>query len=99
MNLAKINDPNINVNGTSLRGYVETTYDFLKDKLGKPMHETGDKVTCTWEIEFIDKSVATIYDWKTEETPMGKYHWHIGGHFPSSIEKVQDLLGIPTSKH
>lgn len=99
MNLAKINTPEINTNATSLQGYVETTYDFLKENLGEAVHEDWDKVTCSWEIEFIDGSVATIYDWKTESTPTGKYHWHIGGHSPSCVEKVQDLLGIPTSRH
>lgn len=92
----KINEPNINVNGTSLCGYVHTTYDFLKAKLGNPKIEFEDKVTCYWNIEFSDNSVATIYDWKTGQTPKENYHWHIGGNNPTSVEKLEDLLKIPT---
>jgi hypothetical protein len=93
---AKINKPNINTNGTSLQGYVTTTYSFLVDKLGEPISDNADKVTCYWDIEFKDGSVACIYDWKTESTPMESYDWHIGGKSPTIVEKIEDLLGIPT---
>jgi hypothetical protein len=95
----KINDPNCNVNGTSLQGYVTTELSYLVSILGEPEQTIGDKVTCSWNIEFSDKSVATIYDWKTNETPLGIYDWHIGGHSPTAIEKVQDLLNVETTKH
>jgi hypothetical protein len=92
----KINHPNTDTNGTSLCGYVTTTLNELVSKLGKPRSEFGDKVTCYWNIEFSDKSVATIYDWKTETTPKGIYNWHIGGHSLTATEKVADLLELET---
>ena len=83
-------------NFTSLRGYVKTSYDTIVEKLGTPVlgpNDSGDKITCLWVIKF-GKEVATIYDWKELATPMhGPHQWHIGGHNPVVVEKVQQLLG------
>jgi hypothetical protein len=73
--------------GASANGFVRTTYQQLVDTFGEPEFgpngESGDgKVTCYWAITFGDKNrtVATIYDWKTYDgTPMHEYDWHIGG--------------------
>lgn len=76
----KVNDPTSNINGTSLIGYVKTTYANLVEKLGEP--ETDfDKSTAHWSLEAPDGTVATIYDWKNWTTPQGEYEWHIGGHY------------------
>jgi hypothetical protein len=90
----KVNQPTIDTNGTSLRGYITTNYDFLVRKLGEPNMDFDNKVTCSWNIEFPDNSVATIYDWKMGVTPLESYDWHIGGFNPLCVEKVEDLLGI-----
>jgi len=69
-------------NGTSLRGYVKTTYTDLVAIFGEPQRG-GDKTTAEWVVIFgrgKDKVVATIYDWKEYDTPMGEYNWHVGGH-------------------
>ena len=76
----KINDVTSNINGTSLVGYVRTTYTNLVANLGEP--ETGwDKSTTHWTIEASDGTVCTIYDWKTDFTPQCEYDWHIGGRY------------------
>jgi hypothetical protein len=92
----KINTKDINSNGTSLRGYVTTTYKYLVEKLGEPSADrSGDgKVTCTWSIEFPDDTVATVYDWKTTSTPKESYDWHIGGRGVGVVEKVARLIGL-----
>lgn len=75
-------------NGTSLRGYVKTTYSDLVAIFGEPQRG-GDKTTVEWVVTFgrgKDKVVATIYDWKEYDTPMGEYNWHVGGHdFMASV--------------
>ena len=76
----KINDVTSEISGTSLIGYVRTTYDNLVANLGEP--EYGwDKSTAHWTIEASDGTVCTIYDWKTDFTPQCEYDWHVGGHY------------------
>ena len=87
-------------NGTSLRGYVKTTYTDLVAIFGEPQRG-GDKTTAEWVVTFgrgKDKVVATIYDWKEYDTPMGEYNWHVGGHdFMASVlvnEVVAEYQGM-----
>ena len=60
--------------GTSLVGYIKTTYDELVSKFGKPNYgPSGDaKVRSEWILE-VDGEVCTIYDWKVSSTPRGLY--------------------------
>lgn len=91
--MIKINDFNSNFNGTSLIGYVKTTYDKIVEKLGEPEYDF-DKSTAHWTLE--DKStgtVATLYDWKNYTTPQGEYEWHIGGHDMQALSLVEEVLG------
>ena len=85
-------------NETSLRGYVKSNLETLIKKLGDPIRDrSGDgKVSCEWIIQFDDETVATIYDWKMEETPTTSYCWHIGGKGINVVEKVEFALGLPT---
>jgi len=87
----------VNINNTSYMGLVWTTYDHISSVLGFPTRKDDgdDKVTCEWDIEFEDGSVATIYDWKTDRTPKGLYDWHIGGHEKEIVAKVENLLKTP----
>lgn len=81
--------------GTSLRGQWYTTYDRLVEVFGEPTlgpNDDGDKVSCLWVIEFYDGEIATIYDWKTYETPVMPYSWHIGGHHPGVEQRIIRLL-------
>lgn len=78
-------------NGTSLQGYVETTLDVLETRFG-PGLGGGDKTTREWILEFSDGTVATIYDWKTYETPVGMYHWHIGGKTKQAVWNAEKAI-------
>jgi hypothetical protein len=89
-----INSDSVDVNGTFLQGYVETTFAKLVKAFGAPTYgpdeASGDgKVSCEWCLTFEDGTVATIYDYKEDSTPMGEYSWHIGG---TSIESVNRVL-------
>jgi hypothetical protein len=92
---------NDNASGTSLQGYVATTYAELVEQFGEPTFTNGDKVTAEWCLDIkvvrdgeldedFDYVTATIYDWKEYETPMGRYQWHIGGE---NYEAVVAVLG------
>lgn len=83
--------------GTSLRGYVTTTYQTLVERLGAPRGGSADgKSTVEWIMVFEDGTVATIYDWKTNSTPKDTYDWHIGGKGIGVLDKVEEALGIQT---
>ena len=75
-------------NGTSLQGYVQAYYHQLVAVFGEP-EGGGDKTTVEWCLQFADGTVATIYDWKESETPMGQYRWHIGGKNSRAVGLVQ----------
>lgn len=84
------------VNGTSFQGDVAAYYHELVEVFGEPDHGPNDfgsdKITCEWDLEFEDGTVATIYDWKEPETPMGRYLWHIGGKSSESVERVLEAM-------
>ena len=79
----------VSVAGTSLVGKVKTTYDELEAVFGPPTYKGGDKTTAEWNIEFLVRDddddydeeyiVASIYDWKMQDTPFGPYDSHVGG--------------------
>ena len=79
------------INGTSLMGYVLTTYERIVEVFGEPVGG-GDKSTAEWDITFADGKVATIYDWKEYSTPMGLYQWHIGGRSKEVVGRIEALL-------
>ena len=85
-----------NINGTSWKGEVRTTYYDLVKVFGEPDEGPNDldadKVTCCWRLEFEDGTIASIYDWKTNATPMGSYLWHIGGRTPTAVDRVLEAL-------
>jgi len=100
-----ITDTEINPTGTSLQGYITTTYDNLVEKFGEPVYKAerdgfSDKVWTEFQLEFEDEEgyiiKATIYDWK-EEGPgtarNGEYRWHIGGNTYDAVEAVTDYAG------
>jgi hypothetical protein len=86
----------LRINGTSLKGYITATYEELVAVFGQPTHgpddREGDKVTCEWQLLFEDGTYATIYDWKTDYTPMGAYEWHIGGKSFASVLRVTETF-------
>lgn len=86
------------VNGTSFKGYVTASYSELVEKFGNPdfgpNDRGGDKVTCEWALEFEDGTIATIYDWKEYDTPMGEHNWHVGGRDYQAVERVLEVMGV-----
>jgi hypothetical protein len=84
-------------NMTSLKGEFPITYAELVEIFGAPdhgPHDLGDKVTCEWKLKFDDGTVATIYDWKMNDTPMREYAWHIGGHSMAAVDRVIDCVDM-----
>ena len=70
--------------GSSLKGYINCTYQDLIRVLGEPTYSTpsGDnKVQKGWVVEY-NGEVFTVYDWKTfdpEYTMNELDQFHIGG--------------------
>jgi len=99
-------DNEVSVGGTSLVGYIKTTYDEIVEVFGEPRYTNSgeDKVTAEWNLEFRVATVfediddeyeyvtATIYDWKLDETPFGEYDWHIGGYSTQAAHVVAEYM-------
>ena len=73
-----------NTDGTSLKGYVDATYEELVGLLGEPTFDEpsgDDKVQVEWVVEYMGE-IFTIYDWKTydRDYTLNKLDkFHIGG--------------------
>jgi hypothetical protein len=85
----RINQADININGTALVGKVNATFEQLVKKFGPPTESfDGYKTDSEWHIEFENNEVATIYNWKDGVNYCGESglpvdritEWHIGGH-------------------
>jgi hypothetical protein len=92
----------IEIAGTFLQGYVETTKTELVSVFGDPItYADGDKVTIEWGIRFEDGTIATIYDWKRYEKGTPKNDelmtYNVGGLDPRAVELVN--LAIKNNKH
>ena len=90
-----LNSEAVSTSGTSLVGTVKTTYGELVEKFDEPTWKYGDKTTAEWNLSFEvgdDSVIATIYDWKTHDTPMGEYDWHIGGFSMDAVDVVTEAL-------
>ena len=88
------NSDGISANMSSLSGYVTTTYEELVQTFGPPTYECNDlrdKIQTEWCLR-LDGVVCTIYNWKTEGTPMGRYDWHIGGYGRGEVELVKQAI-------
>lgn len=84
--------PSKKITGTSLQGYVFTTYNQLVEIFGLPHKHGSDKTTVEWGFQFADGTVATIYDWKTNCTPKSAYDWHIGGNSKKAVLLIEEAL-------
>ena len=84
----------LKANGTSLQGYVNTTFEHLENILGEPIYpDSGDgKVVCEWVLEFEDGTITTIYCWKLKTAPTTEYNWHIGGVSEKAVKYVEEIL-------
>ena len=96
----KYTTQNVNIHGTSLRGYITTDYDTLVKYLGEP--NTGDeyKIDAEWDIEFDDGRIATVYNYKDGRNYCGAVglpvdaitNWHIGGNTDSAPVLVHSII-------
>ena len=86
--------------GTSLSGYLNTTYKKLCKVFGKPNGKTdGYKVDAEW-IGSINGKVFTIYNYKDGKNYNGKNgtpktkitDWHIGGKDKSVANELNELF-------
>ena len=80
--------------GTSLQGYVTTTYDTLVVAFGEPHDFDGDKTNVQWAL-LIDGVVVTINQvthYKEAVLPKDEYDWHIGGHSIEAARLVQSVV-------
>lgn len=91
----KVNDLSTQIGGTSLQGYVNTSFDHLVSVLGEPeRYGPGGKVQVEWTLQY-GPHVMTIYDWKEYgRRPESVRDWHIGGHNREVIHIVNDILGV-----
>jgi len=82
----------VNVNGTSLQGYITCSYDTLVEVFGEP-NGSGDgyKVQAEWLGKSGD-TVFTIYDWKEHQDIYDVTDWHIGGTGHSAVEVVHNIV-------
>ena len=78
--------------GTSLQGYVTTTYAQLAKTFGQPYDYGDGKTRAEWDIVFEDGTVATVYDWKCYEPIEDVAEWNIGGHDGRAVELVKAVL-------
>ena len=95
--LAKTNDQD-SVVGTSLQGYLYTTYQNIVDKLGEPSHDgDGYKIDVEWVLRDQNGEPVTLYNWKDgpnycgdEGTPVEKITmWHIGGRSSKAVDLIR----------
>lgn len=92
-------DNSVNMNMSSLQGYVMTTYDKLVEVFGKPTYTDADpyeKVNAEWNVEVeTDKGdfiKFSVYNWKDGFVPTGEYNWHIGGYDYVAVEIAEAII-------
>ena len=88
----------VDLNMSSYKGVIKTTYDKLVEVLGKPTYTDADpyeKVNAEWKViadtgeDFVKFS---IYNWKTGSIPTEEYEWHIGGYDNDAVEAAYGLI-------
>lgn len=89
----KVN-PTLDLTGTSLKGYIDTSYEKLVSTFSEPEDGSSDgKTRVEWHVEFEDGTVANIYDWKCSEPIEQVETWNIGGRSPAAVNRVAQVLG------
>ena len=96
------NDTVIDARGTSLQGYLTTTYAELLAAFGPSSTEfDSSKSDAEWEIEFDDGTVACIYNWKNGVNYCGPKHgtpvqeiteWNVGARNPAAVVLIEQAL-------
>ena len=90
--------------GGGFIGRIKISYPELLDLLGKPHFEgSGDgKIDAEWAymLDRDTKTVATIYNYKTDGAVAYETNWHIGGHGDHELIRdwVQTVFKRPLAK-
>jgi len=86
------------VNGTSLMGYIDVSYQKLVRIFGLPNGVTDEyKVDAEWYGTINDK-VFTIYNYKDGKNYCGRHgkavedirDWHVGGNSPEVVKLITE---------
>ena len=88
------------VDGTSLCGYVKSTYQELVAAFGEPLAGSDDfKTDAEWMLKFQDGTVATVYNWKNGPNYLGSGYslenirtWNVGGNSQQAVANVKAVL-------
>jgi len=77
----------VELGGTSYKGTIHAPYDRLVRIFGEPTEsKEKDKIQAEWLLKFEDGTVAAIYDWKMEGTPLQEIReWMVGGNSAKSL--------------
>ena len=87
--------------GTSLKGYINCTYDELVSTFGEPLDGDGYKVDCEWIIKDVNEgTIATVYNWKNGKNYCGRDglnahqidEWHVGGKTGEAVKFIADCI-------
>lgn len=105
----RVEERNVAIHGTSLRGQINVDYDTLVRVLGKP--EQGDlyKTQVEWAVRLYDdetgeSTVVTVYDWKQGDCYLGEGNgiapedvtlWNVGGYNGNAYYCLNALLMEP----
>jgi hypothetical protein len=92
----------ISAAGTWGRGLLNTSYDELVARFGKPMEDGYDdfKSDAEWHIQWDDGVVGTIYNWKNGRNYLGNdgletwaiTEWSIGGSSPEVVSRIKSIV-------
>ena len=92
-------ETDVDMNMSSYRGVIKTTYDKLVEKFGKPTYTDADpyeKVNCEWTVgadtDEDDYVKFSIYNWKTGYVPTEEYEWHIGGYGFDAVDAAYEII-------
>lgn len=92
-------ETDVDMNMSSYKGVIKTTYDKLVEKFGKPTYTEADpyeKVNCEWTVgadtDEDDYVKFSIYNWKTGYVPTEEYEWHIGGYSFDAVEAAYEII-------
>lgn len=99
MNIQTHNDADIDLNMTSLEGYIRGTRRALTAAFGEPMLDADEdsKTNCEWHLRITDGStvtVASIYSWKEGRiVDLDEViSFHIGGHNKQAVTVVHEAF-------
>lgn len=102
----RVEDRNVAVHGTSLRGHINVDYDTLVRVLGEPERSDFYKTQVEWAVRLYDEetgesTVVTVYDWKQGDCYLGEGNgippeavttWNVGGYSSDAYYHLNDLL-------